>query len=336
MTMANTIRGLLPDGTAPTPLHDQILSIAQENGTPPGTVPIFATLLEALAWEEANPGRVALTIESQEPDTEPPTSAGILTVEAGDVYARLSVTGAVDDRGITGYSFRVDSGEWSEWSVSPQHTAIGLERSTSYTFQHRVRDAGEHVLEGAGVTVETLAAAPLEPGDVITSDDFTGDGTGARTTTAYTGGTPMPYTGTVTTSGGILTLASSDLAAHLTATLPFERQDLQVDFRLVALPSTATCQFDLRKGSKSTGFEFNSGGSFRARTDNPSAWESISGVSAVAGHDYRAALVGAFLTLNDITADTSGSTEVTALGSGGFGVMLRNGGAIDNLVVTAL
>ena len=38
-----------------------------------GSVPIFPTLAEAQAWEAANPGKKALTLEPSTPDTTPPT-----------------------------------------------------------------------------------------------------------------------------------------------------------------------------------------------------------------------------------------------------------------------
>lgn len=327
--MANTIRGLLPDGTAPTPLHDQILSIAQEYGTPPGTVPIFATLLEALAWEEANPGRVALTIESQEPDTEPPTSAGILTVEAGDVYARLSVTGAVDDRGITGYSFRVDSGDWSDWSVSPQYTVVDLERSTSYTFQHRVRDAGEHVLEGVGVTVETLATAPLEPGDVITSDGFTGDGTGSRTTDAYSGGIPMPYTGTVTTSGGVLTVANNGTLAHYPAVIAVGRANLNVNVQVTALPTSGTIELSLQGGTPVKAV-IGTGGAINVSLNGWHNGVATASASSSVSVEARGSLARLLV---DGIEEWTGEIDTSPKS---VGIVCRNGGGFDNLVVTAL
>lgn len=191
------------------------------------------------------------------------------------------------------------------------------------------------MLDGVGVTVETLAAAPLEPGDVITSDGFTGDGTGSRTTDVYSGGTPMPYTGTVTTSGGALTLANNGTFAHFPATLPVAREDVQLEFRLASTPASGSCEFRLRSGTDYVAFEFNSNGQFRSRAGSGATWTIVGGVSAAAGHDYRAVLKGATLTLSDITAGTSTPVTVTHVGPGAVGVMMRNGGSIDNLVVIA-
>ena len=68
--MANTIRGLLPDGTLPTAALEQVRGIVDGIDIPEPVVqgvPIFETLAEAEAWEAANPGKVALTLEGQEP-----------------------------------------------------------------------------------------------------------------------------------------------------------------------------------------------------------------------------------------------------------------------------
>lgn len=158
--MAGAVR-LEEDGSLPVEVESLVEGIAREFGTPPGSIPIFPTLAEALAWETANPGRTALTTESQEPDVTPPSSPGILAVQPSDVSAALSVTGAEDDRGITGYSFRVGSGEWSEWQSAPVFTMTGLSRDTDYSFQHRVRDVGGNSVEGVAVQSRTLVEAPV-------------------------------------------------------------------------------------------------------------------------------------------------------------------------------
>lgn len=149
------------DGSLPAGVESRVEAIAREFGSPAGSIPIFPTLAEALAWEAQNPGRTALTTESQEPDVTPPSSPGILAVQPSDVSAALTVTGAQDDRGITGYSFRVDAGAWSEWQSAPSFTATGLARDTDYSFQHRVRDVGGNVVEGVAVQARTLLESPV-------------------------------------------------------------------------------------------------------------------------------------------------------------------------------
>src|SRR5690606_41119442 len=115
-----------------------------------GAVPIFATLAEAQAWEAANPGRKALTVEPPETDVDPPTP-GTLAVSPTDITANLTVTGASDNRAVTGYAFRRGTGAWSDWQVGSTYTATGLTPATEYAFQHKVRDgAGNEAVGDAG------------------------------------------------------------------------------------------------------------------------------------------------------------------------------------------
>lgn len=175
--------GLNADGTAPPVLEGQIRDLISTEAPPPDlsaypttaeaevmvddkidaafaeaddTIPIFPTLAEAQAWEVANPGRVALTIEDQSPDTVPP-SPGTLSVSPEGTYANALVTGATDDRGTLFYSFRLGTGAWSGWQSEPSYRFEGLTVLTSYTASHRVRDIGSNVVSGASVPFETLA-----------------------------------------------------------------------------------------------------------------------------------------------------------------------------------
>ena len=160
--MANTFRGLLPDGTLPDAAQEQVSELIDAHGLPSGTVPIFETLAEAIAWEAANPGRKALTVEPQEPDVDPPTP-GTLTVSPTDITANLTVTGATDNRAITGYSFRRGTGTWSDWQVGNTYTATGLIPATEYAFQHKVRDGAGHEAVGVAVTATTAAMSAKTP-----------------------------------------------------------------------------------------------------------------------------------------------------------------------------
>ena len=132
-----------------------------------GTVPIFATLAEAQAWEAANPGRKALTVEPPETDVDPPTP-GTLTASPTDITANLTVTGASDNRAITGYSFRRGTGTWSDWQVGNTYTATGLTPATEYAFQHKVRDGAGHEAVGVAVTATTAAMSAKTPAEVGT------------------------------------------------------------------------------------------------------------------------------------------------------------------------
>ena len=165
MSMANTIRGLLPDGTLPTTALEQVQGIVDGIDIPEPAVqgvPIFETLAEAEAWEVENPGKIALTLEGQEPpEPDEPPIPGFLQVLPADVSASLTVTGASDAEGGIEYSFRVDGGAWTDWQQGAAYSAEGLSKSTKYQFQHRVRDTAGTVVEGVSVEGTTLAEAPV-------------------------------------------------------------------------------------------------------------------------------------------------------------------------------
>ena len=219
-------------------LRRQLPALAKELkiGGVDGSVPIFATLVEAQAWEAKNPGKKALTLEPSTPDTTPPT-AGVLSVTPAHTSAALSVSGASDNRAVTGYAFQVGAtGAWSAWQSSPSFTATGLTASTSYAFRHKVRDAAGNETLGAAVTVSTTAAPPLQAGDVITSDAYTlyADGTvlGGKFTDATLGGKAIQYdsgdTAQVSGGNGIIPTKGAN------AILSVERQDRELSLTVRA------------------------------------------------------------------------------------------------------
>ena len=135
---------------------------ARVGGGVDGSVPIFPTLAEAQAWEAANPGKKALTLEPSTPDTTAPTP-GVLSVTKTHNSAQLSVSGATDDRAVTGYAFSKDGGTtYTAWQASSSYTYTGLTVSTPYDFRHKVRDAAGNERVGAIVSVAT-DAAPAHP-----------------------------------------------------------------------------------------------------------------------------------------------------------------------------
>lgn len=156
-----------------------------------GSVPIFATLAEAQDWEAAHPGKTALTLETSTPDTTAPT-AGTLAVTVKDKSATGTVSGATDDRRVTGYAFRVGSGAWSAWQSSPIFEFTGLSASTPYWFQHQVRDAAGNVTVGTAVQATTLAVMPV-------TDDYAyqwlGSQAGGSTWTDTKAGLALPLVG---------------------------------------------------------------------------------------------------------------------------------------------
>ena len=143
-----------------------------------GVVPIFETLAQAEAWEAANPGRIALTLEAAaEPDITPP-SAGTLTMsQLGGTYMEATVSGASDDRGFVECAFSRDNGAaWTGWQASPAYMWTGLALSSSHTVTHRVRDQAGNTVAGVTLPVTTLAADPEPQWGTRWHDDFTGDG----------------------------------------------------------------------------------------------------------------------------------------------------------------
>lgn len=195
-----------------------------------GSVPIFATLAEAKAWEAANPGKKALTLEPSTPDTPAPTpdtkapTPGVLSVTTSQTSATLTVSGASDDRGVAGYAFQVGaSGAWSAWQSSPSFTATGLTASTAYTFRHKVKDAAGNEALGASVVKSTTAApvadttaptwsatltvgTPTETSVVVTASALATDNVGVT-------GYEVTYNGTnwspITPSGSNFTLTGT-------------------------------------------------------------------------------------------------------------------------------
>ena len=217
--MANAIRGLLPDGTLPSAALAQVQGMVDDLDIPEPAVqgvPIFATLAEAQAWEDANPGKVALTLEPSATDTTPP-NPGTLSVSVDATWADLTVTGATDDHGITGYAFSSDNGTtWTTWQAAPTARLEGLTASTEYTFRHRVRDADLNVSEGGAVVESTLAGSFLGATDGFTGATGSIIGrtteTGGRTwlqgrSTDFVSsnpGVPTAASGEITSGGGVI------------------------------------------------------------------------------------------------------------------------------------
>lgn len=192
------------------------------NGT---TTPVGAHT--AVVWRRTSQGSWGYQVVPEEwttptptPDTQAPT-AGTLTVTVTDVAADLSVSGATDDRGVTGYAFQVNGGAWSSWQTGPTYTATGLTPSTSYTFRHKVRDAAGNETQGTAVSKTTaeeilmtyteavLMDAPLH---FLPLDDATGAQSARNLGSA---GTAWPIGAGVTMEGW--SMGALTRAAHMTA-----------------------------------------------------------------------------------------------------------------------
>ena len=309
-----------------------------------GSVPIFATLAEAAAWEAKNPGKTALTLEPSTPDTTAPTP-GVLSVTPAHNSAVLSVSGATDDRAVTGYAFQVGaSGAWSVWQSSPSFTATGLTASTSYAFRHKVRDRAGNEALGSAVTATTAAKPPVQAGDVMTSDAYTlyADGSlvNGKFTDATLGGEPQAYTVAVNADGAVYQGGALSWAKRAIVALPLTREDKEVSFTVKALSTTGDKFYlTLRlAGSNGTRFIFGSNGSVTTLLQGPAG--NISGPNLPAG----TVKAGSQITFG-VKGDTGYfiidgvRTDIPSLQGNTGGVLhIDNGagGAIDNLVVKAL
>lgn len=287
------------------------------------------------------------TTPAPTPDTTAPV-AGTLAVTVTDVKADLSVSGASDDRGYVQYSFSKDNGAtWTTYQDSSAYTFTGLTPSTAYQFRHRVKDAAGNVATGAAVS-KTTTAVPVKtyaPGDVITSDDFAGDGPLAgRTTTAALGGAPMVYsaTGSSVASGGAATSGTADGYSII----PVNRADVEVSFTVAALPTTGYMNVSLRDTGTYRYIVNILPNMVRLQRFGPSGNVALSGAattldSKTIGTTMTAKIVGSTLTLTGI--DNTGTTftrtatdaDVTAAGGVGVNMGASTGGKIDNLVVIA-
>lgn len=127
---------------------------------------------DGTAWVTVATGTLGAT-DPTPTDTTPPT-AGALSVSTTSTEANLSVAGALDDVALhaTPYSFSKDAGAtWTAWQAATTYEFTGLASSTSFTFQHKVRDAAGNVKIGTSVAAST----PYAPTWVVLSrHDFEG------------------------------------------------------------------------------------------------------------------------------------------------------------------
>lgn len=319
------------------------------NGT---TTPLGAST--AVVWRRTSQGswgyqvvQDGWTTPTPTPDTTAPV-AGTLAVTVTDVKADLSVSGASDDRGSVSYAFSKDNGAtWTAYQDSSAYSFTGLTPSTAYQFRHRVKDAAGNVTTGAAVS-KTTTAVPVKtyaPGDVITSDDFTGDGPLAgRTTTAALGGAPMVYsaTGASVAAGGVATSGTADGYSII----PVNRADVEVSFTVAALPTTGGVRISLRDAGAYRYVVNILPNAVRVQRYGPSGGTILPGAQAtldskVVGTTMTAKIVGSTLTLtgmgNNGATFTLTATDADVTQAGGVGVDLaaNTGAKIDNLVVTA-
>lgn len=183
---------------------------ARVGGGVDGSVPIFPTLAEATAWEAANPGKKALTLEASTPDTTAPTwpVGAAIAVAKTDTAATLTLTQLpTDDRGVSSYEVSLDSGAtWKTVALDAATRALkvtGLSRSTAYPAPRvRVKDAAGNtsavLTASAGFTTDAAPPVPyqqtalaLNPLHFYVGTGNTNLGTyGAHTASTHNSGTP--------------------------------------------------------------------------------------------------------------------------------------------------
>ena len=146
-------------------LRRQLPALAKELkiGGVDGSVPIFPTLAEATAWEAANPGKRALTLEPSTPDTTAPTWNATLTVGT-PTDKQVVVTAsalASDDRVVAGYEVTYNGTTWSAITPSGKNFTLSGTAGTAYSSTKlRAKDAAGNVSPALAVPSYTMAATP--------------------------------------------------------------------------------------------------------------------------------------------------------------------------------
>ena len=209
-----------------------------------GAIPIFSTLAEAQAWEAANPGSIAYTPESSDPDVMAPAwpSGVIVGTTPGYDSVTLSISAAAqDDRGVTGYDVSLDSGAtWVAAVKEALSLTVPASPGTTYpAAQIRARDGAGNLspvlTAPAGFTTATAPSVPYSeavladaPVYYFPLDDAAGSTTatnlgsagGTRAVTGFTFGAPGIGDGalaaTLTTASKINVLGPSSKATGFT------------------------------------------------------------------------------------------------------------------------
>lgn len=199
-----------------------------------GSVPIFPTLAEAEAWEAANPGKKALTLEPSTPDTTAPTWNATLAVGT-PTDKQVVVTAsalATDDRAVAGYEVTYNGSTWSAITPTGKNFTLSGSAGQAYTgTKLRAKDAAGNASPALSVPSYTMAATPPHP--YITAAQGMGlqhiyalDGTASSTTNRGTASTPALYLNSPTYGTGIagftqsITGGSVQLNNYLPAGIP--------------------------------------------------------------------------------------------------------------------
>lgn len=144
--MANTFRGLLPDGRLPSAAENQVAQMIRDQDGQGVDIQVGGEQPTEGWWLDTSGSFIPPA-----PDTTPPV-AGELAVSAGSQSATLTVTGASDDRPGLLYAFSSDNGtNYTGWQSGSEYAFTGLTPGAGYAFRHKVRDQAGN--ETVGVTV---------------------------------------------------------------------------------------------------------------------------------------------------------------------------------------
>lgn len=146
--MANTFRGLLPDGRLPSEAVAHVQEIAGDGG---GGVDIKVGGVQPVEgwWLDTSGSFIPPA-----PDTTPPVVGTLSVAPSGGRTAVLTVSGASDDQPGMVFGFSSDNGAtWTGYQSGAEHTFTDLTPAAGYAFRHRVRDSGGNVVVGVAVPV---------------------------------------------------------------------------------------------------------------------------------------------------------------------------------------
>lgn len=116
------------------------------------TIDVYDELILSFVWRgDAWLGTYGLPIPI--PDTTAPTAGTLAASAVGETGWTLTVSGARDDRAVTGYSFDDGSGTFGAWQSAATLAVTGKTAGTTYTCRHKVRDAAGNESTGASIQV---------------------------------------------------------------------------------------------------------------------------------------------------------------------------------------
>ena len=136
------------------------------NFTLSGSAGITYATTKLRAKDAAGNASTALSVPSYtmaaSTDTTNPTPGTLASSSITDTTFTLTVSGASDETALntTPYSFSTDGGTtWTAYQASASLDVTGKTAETSYTCQHRVKDAAGNISTGTAITVTTEATA---------------------------------------------------------------------------------------------------------------------------------------------------------------------------------